>query len=1120
MGHVFNANDAADPIGVMDDVVNDHTRHCLRLVNSMSAYRGIALSLIRALVIESHRTYAQARSVDLPGKMIELQDASDDFGSIDDRYTVKQTDHIVATATKRHGSAILHCLETDVDVFFTAWSVATTTAALRVDSAEFTDSDQITDRVMETFRPIIKQLRLIGYGQTSIEVCRNFLDSVVCPVGKTTGTQEESSEWRDTMQWKACMVPMHYSVEQWIGEDEPTRGPSGSGSYDPTLFEHPLVQVYRHHYGLLSKLLGGSSASYKQEFYVLKFLLEEIETQETGGPVEFWTIPGNWGIVMRAIYARLDLLVRQGARDVGATRDFIYRLAEIACLVQKNAEHESSLKQDVVDAVLVGIEADTLQFDLTQAGMEELQVELRNHEDTLPKRPKYDLLQAMFNGLVLSDPDQQILARDFRTYLQYTTNPEQHQQLGVRCLRLLSQTNDQPGNSWQFDLAKYWDTQPTDLQTIVISGCRVGFTISPPDKNDTTNSWKLVMATGVPVSHVVALHLVAQLIDDLDVISDDDGLVTNPWTKPDSDSFEVVDTDKDTGKHTYVLRSGTENQRLFAAYVYLHGALFVADPDTSSATIPNGDVFFGWAGGPGPGPGPDPDPPGSKQFLDRSQIQQLRRMYDPERQLQTRMSFTGTSDDNGDAPAWFGEKTGNVSASDSVPGIVLNHHYMIGELVSMEQISPKLSGNETPGLREKLGGIFARRSFSLLLSPTLWSDLKEYTSFATTNKPGGDMTSGFYIDGIEQSSLSADPSVYHVPALNPWWFLDARLKDSLVFMSRLEVNDLLFKIVMGKTNVWRVEIPDRFLEYFKTVQHGGFSLMKNLQGDGMDFVLHVFGAPEEFKKSIITTELCTILTTQAHLWPLVPSTQGSVPGIPNPDHFIPGSVSDNSKTQGSVEFRRPGNVTKTIPPLRIIDIRPSTFPVDSNILDFLVRESIGLVRYGPPTVTDPSKYTADVRKMSTAGLLEYIKREEVVVALETLTQENQTKLETFIRRHQILEVNLTCGGVLRTLTSETVPAVRKNLLAYIRTFVDNATRDETTSELIRSRLAEKHCRAESRYTKANAMVDEATNYQNSQSSQLLEVSNLETVGRTIVRSNAVFLKATFLDEYGSRQHVH
>jgi hypothetical protein len=77
-GHVFQAADGSADILIDEDTIHRRTRSCLQRAKAMRAYQGIAVSIMRVLVVATHRSHVYSRTQDYPAKLLERQAAIDD----------------------------------------------------------------------------------------------------------------------------------------------------------------------------------------------------------------------------------------------------------------------------------------------------------------------------------------------------------------------------------------------------------------------------------------------------------------------------------------------------------------------------------------------------------------------------------------------------------------------------------------------------------------------------------------------------------------------------------------------------------------------------------------------------------------------------------------------------------------------------------------------------------------------------------------------------------------------------------------------------------------------------------------------------------------------------------
>jgi hypothetical protein len=278
--HTFHSATGAVAIEVTENAINLETNACMQLVKNLRAYQGIALSLIRMVVVASQRSHIWSRTQDYPAKMLERQASRDDLSRLESKYTtvLKVAQEASDTATK--GELVLTDLTKEVDMLFLGWLATTDEPLLHLPNQLFTDSTEIGQRV-------INALTAQFATKPPADL---FLNHMIDPMGESASHPK----------WAACMYPLKLTVPNLLVSDE--------------TFLHPLVAVYQYYYDQLCTTLGSSDDNNYTHFHALVELHAKLTMDQN-----------SWGAmateVNDGIQAKLTLSVQALARAHAGHQD-------------------------------------------------------------------------------------------------------------------------------------------------------------------------------------------------------------------------------------------------------------------------------------------------------------------------------------------------------------------------------------------------------------------------------------------------------------------------------------------------------------------------------------------------------------------------------------------------------------------------------------------------------------------------------------------------------------------------------------------------------------------------------------------------------------------------------
>ena len=1072
LGHTFSVATGGENLSVMDDTVNDLTKACIQQAHSMHAYRGIGLSLIHTLIAESHKAYIQARTVDMPDKLVECQDASEDLGRISGMYLTQKTNHAKATAAKKHSEAVLQFLEHDVDVFFFAWHAGTAVSDTPVDSETFINSDGFVDRIGAHFTRVFEGIMGVnGYEYSDEKVSTKFLNTMVRPTSESM-----SGPWEEALKWGGNMLPLEYSLDQFINADLQT---SDQEQYPTDLFVHPVVQIFRQHYQKLEATIQGAvtGTTYpvtpsKQEFYVLKFLIDEIVEHKENG--DFWKQGSNWYAVIERIHAKILVLIDEKAQNITTTTSKLNQITHTHAVASDEASHQANLANNTygptLSAVLTGENVSSLQYTTPDVNTIVQQIQ-KDGKNNLLVCPEYDLLQAVFNGVVYQDAEhaeQVEQALDFRTYCKHTTSPENLQKLTSVCQHLLSPRHtvlddvvSLSESAVRILIRQNWGVTAVPFLAVDLELPTVGTKIT--DSVFTLND--------APAEHIVALHLVARLIED-------------GWEIPEDINSNRIETAE--GKVLYTLL--TPEERKLAPFLYLHGAIFVKVPD-----YPPGTLLYTWPS--------DVTPPQytTEGFTyTKDQILFLRQAYDLHRRVDPTLYFAGPQSTQ-DNVFSFGVPRERPEGADMecLPGVVPDRSYKISSSVAQIDWS-QTREMEAVVIPIRWKQAIQRNKFRLLVEQDDDWYTENMSSSLTESKYESPTT--FEVDNKSYRIVVPNMEMYHFKPGHPWWFLHTAPK-TLLFMTRTEVE--AFQSGSESGSGLEYHLPLKFFEYFNTVHKGSFTL-NGANDTTFEIQLEVDSEfSNAFFKAILTVDMCDYLKKNAFV--VFDNSRGV-----DLDYDTLGEVDGTTKIKITREFAGTP-ITEMVRALHIEDVLLVVVTRDDTaLLDFMVKHQPEHLVYIPTLDADSEPlYHGSIQQMIRGGLLEYITRQYIVFTLSVLQARVTARLAAYKGDFQIMVVNRSCSEVLRTLLTDVVPKVRSNLLMLTHDFVDRVSQEERAADLMREKLNKKNVTANTRLVLATTMVKEATQYQNSQTVPLIEADTLKDVVKSAVRARAKFDQEQF-----------
>jgi hypothetical protein len=225
---------------VDEDTITAQTKVCLRRAKEMRAFQGIALSLVRALVVRGHRSHVYGRTKDYPTKVMARQTTADEFTRLQILFDSNTTHTESAKRTAENARTIEQKVQ-ETDILYYAWNVGEVTEipkfSASADETHFTDTTYITTRVFGAIEP-----HLLGYSQQAGYEASEFLSM-------TVGGSDENQKFNELCSFDLSTVT-GFVYDTRAGDytfDSGTIVSTAAGPSDPAEVGHPLNRVLEYY---------------------------------------------------------------------------------------------------------------------------------------------------------------------------------------------------------------------------------------------------------------------------------------------------------------------------------------------------------------------------------------------------------------------------------------------------------------------------------------------------------------------------------------------------------------------------------------------------------------------------------------------------------------------------------------------------------------------------------------------------------------------------------------------------------------------------------------------------------------------------------------------------------